>query len=248
MRHHEVAIMPLTRKRPEDKSQRLQPRRSVRLYLDETDEVLGVMQKFGDVRADTNDFVGVVDQASDLKAAGTKVLRSLTLHVEGDGTRSMTVELGQPVGVTITPSDDLELAGAAQAVRSTIAACQTKLGGISRNADDPERAQQRVALFAVPGVLAIVSGLILTLDPENRAENGGLLWTMLGVSLGLLFIAILVALLGANPSPSGTVLLAYRSEAPTWWQRNGTAVVLGLITNGVVGAAFFILGLWLGGD
>jgi hypothetical protein len=49
-----------------------------------------------------------------------------------------------------------------------------------------------------------------------------------------------------NPRPKGTVVLAYRIEAPTWWDRNRTALGISLATNVAVAILFFLIGRALG--
>jgi hypothetical protein len=103
--------------------------------------------------------------------------------------------------------------------------------------------------------LALVTTVVITaLESTDGSQGSGdgsdtvVLWLLLGLIVGLLLLWTFIGLIRANPSPEAVVMLAYRSEAPTWSQRNQTQVVLGVVTNVVVGAVFFVLGLWVGGD
>ncbi|HEY5266245.1 MAG TPA: hypothetical protein VIJ40_05465 [Acidimicrobiales bacterium] len=55
-----------------------------------------------------------------------------------------------------------------------------------------------------------------------------------------------IAYFGRNPSPRGTVVLAYRADAPTWWQRNRAAATISFASSLISGIAFFLLGRALG--
>ncbi len=244
--------MPLSRKRPEDKTERWQPRKSVRLYLDDIDELVAVMGRAigTKVVADTDDFSGPVSDAAELKAAGTHELSSLTLSASAFGgidepeeQRAIGVRLARPVNAVITPRDDLQLLGAHQAIRDLLTRRQTRFGGVGFGGD-MDSAPFYLQFPAVVGALLGLSGLLFTLEVPRAVSIGGVA-LLVSVPAGYV---VLRALTGPNRAPIARVILAYRSEAPTWWERNRTAVVVGLATNAVVGLGFFLLGLWLGDD
>jgi hypothetical protein len=234
--------------------------------LDDIDDLLGTMQNVGDVTADTGDFSGVIELASDLSAVGVKTLKSLVLTVDDADARSMEVALSQPVRLTITPGDDLELVGAAQTARATLAARQRRLGGVSLPSDDRQEHGRssdgtvlRAALIGATATIAaaLIAGLVAVQTEAVSVVNASTddriaPEAIAGIAVGFVATPLLVwlgaALFWRNPSPSSVVVLAYRSEAPTWWERHHTEVVLGVMTNAVVGAIFFLLGLWLGGN
>lgn len=67
---------------------------------------------------------------------------------------------------------------------------------------------------------------------------------------GAILLAAFVAVAGRmaagpNRAPRATIVLAYRADAPTWWERNRTPVLIGLVTNVGTGLLSFLLGLWL---
>ena len=72
--------MPLQRLRPEDKSEVWHPRKSVRLYLDDVDDILAVLKHTDPhVAATTADFAGGIDTAEELKVTGQRTLSDLLL-------------------------------------------------------------------------------------------------------------------------------------------------------------------------
>ena len=84
---------------------------------------------------------------------------------------------------------------------------------------------------------------------SSESHTGETVLLVVGVSITMLITsaAVLWALFGTNRTPSGVTVLAYRSDAPTWWEQNRSAVILSLVTNAVVGVIFFALGIWVGG-
>ena len=229
--------MPLVRRRPEDKTGRWQPKKSVRLYLDDVDEILAIMRQVSDeVHAGTDDFSGTIAQADELKATGQRTIDGLDLSSENPQ-RGMWVHLRRPAHVRIVPRDDLGLAGAAQKVQDVLGRNQERLGGW-----DLTRSE------VATGVLIVVSPLWLGFFLGAVLAGSGLRPLLLALAAGALAVLVftpLRKLLGRNSEPQATVVLAYRAEAPTWWERNRTAVLVGLATNAAVGAVFFLLGLWV---
>jgi hypothetical protein len=234
--------MPLHRKRPEDRTASWTPKRSVRLYLDDVDAVLIAMSKLGPVMVETNDFRGQVASAVELREIEGKTLGSLRLAVKDDqGDREMEATLApiessgtsdtRYVGTAITPREDFELAGAAQTVQQIVASRQRRLGGLYPST---ESFFQSVA-FVIAAIGTIVG-----------VAGNGTTTRIVGACFGVAALAALLgaAIWGRNPRPSGLVVLAFRSDAPTFWERNRTAILIGLATNALVGAGFFLLGRW----
>lgn len=258
--------MPLRRTRPEDKSQEWRPKKSVRLYLDDVDEILAVMRQVDDeVRIRTAEHVGTIVNAEELKEAGPSTLDSLELQA-GSKTAGMIIQfwdaldevdsrseesaifvrLSRPVVIRITPRDDLKLAGAAQAIHELLSRRQTRTGGLAPGTTAMDRFIAVVALFVLSAVLSRSLFRLAFGAPEGRdALPSFLIPFMLLAALvvGLYFSYRLF--FGTNRAPSATIVLAYRADAPTWWDRNRTPVLIGLTTNLVVAAVFFLLGLWL---
>ena len=82
---------------------------------------------------------------------------------------------------------------------------------------------------------------------QTDSQISGWFWLAAGIMLvGLFAVMLWRKLRGPNKAPQATIVLAYRAEAPTWWERNRTNVLVSLATNTVVGALFFLVGLWVG--
>lgn len=240
--------MPLTRRRPEDKSDVWHPKKSVRLYLDEVDEILAVLKHTDpQVEVTTPDFEGKISTAEELKVAGQTALTDLTLSA-GNNEYGITVELRQPLCVRIVPRDAFDLAGAGQRVQDVLSRRQERFGGwhLTGDAGDPLHIAPAVAGVAasIIAVLSLETGLADSSSRERPASSvSGWVWL---VGAGLLAILVLVLLLrkmtGPNRSPRATVVLEYRADAPTWWERNRTSVLIALATNAATSLLFFLLG------
>lgn len=283
--------MPITRKRPENRMSVWRPRKSVRLHLDEIDEVVAILQQFGDVWMESPEFAGQVESAADLKLLGVSELKQLTLIAGANSDEFIAVGLGSPTRVVFTPKENLSARGAANRIEEVLNGRQRRFDGAQLSLESslfhddydddymstrvPSLAGQHPLLpiesppIAWPLPLRVVFALIIslvagiaaiTMTGERklmRPEGGGppqevirVNWVVIGLLVLVAFVLIFSplikrALIGPNPYPLATVVLAFRSEAPSWWEQNRTQVYLGLLTNAVVGVAFFILGLWL---
>lgn len=226
----------LTRRRPEDKSEVWHPRKSVRLYLDDVDDVLAVLQQTDPkVGVLTPDFAGHMYRADELKVTGQRTLDDLVLTA-GSQDHGISVELKRPVSVRIEPSDALDLTGARQKIQEVLSRSQERFGGW-----DVNTASNEVVGAAISGLVLL--GLLVTSQGETRTS--GWLWREALVALIPLALAAVAfgrKLTGPNKRPRATVVLAYRAEAPTWWERHHTAVTISLVTNVLVAAVFFLLG------
>lgn len=225
--------MSLTRKRPEDKSEQWQPATSVRLYLDDIDEILAILRQLGPaVSADAGDFAGEIASAEELKqlqAEGSS-LHSLVLQA-GSQAGQIRVRLRCPVAVRIEPRDDLRLAGAGRQIHELLNRRELR----SRGSNDV------LFLYVVCFGIIAAAWIALFLGVDAALMNVG---AVSGLTVGVLTSGVL-SLFGRTNEPEATVVLAYRREAPTWWEKNKTSVLIGLATNLVVAAVFLVLGLWL---
>jgi hypothetical protein len=231
----------LERKRPEDKTAIWRPRRSVRLYFDEIDEILAVLgQMHQEVAADTPDFSGPITSSEELKVVGSNRLTDCSLTAD-EKDRGIGVILSKPVTVRISPSDDLALSGASTRIQAILNKCQLRFGG--------GYSGRMLAGFlaACISISAISFGLLVSSGQSSTAFNPGSTYLGLlgGVAL-LIVVRLGVGVFGRNPDPKGTVVLAYRVEAPTWWDKNRTAVGISLGTNVAVAVFFFFLGKAVG--
>lgn len=251
--------MPLERTKPEDKSSTWRPRKSILLYFDEIDEVLAVLkQTSGTVNVDTGVFRGDIASANDLRPVGTKRLSQCVLTAERDDNR-ITVDLGEPAGVIIS-SDSLELSGASAGIQSVLKPRQRNLGGIDWSAN-PMGLWTGVAvlgliiggiLFGIgftysgPATTTTTAAVAVGTPPKTTTgkETSNKAFRPYGIGmLAVAFLALLGgAIFGRNPKARGTIILAYREEAPTWWKANHTAVTINLGTSVVVGVVFFFIG------
>lgn len=252
----------LTRKRPEDKSERWRPRRSVRRYLDDVDEILSTVKDIGQVTVDTGDFSGAVANGNELRIVDTPTLDELTISVESEE-RTLTVNVAPRVEMTLAPRDNLLLQGASQKIRTTLEARMLPFGAFSGGRAWVEN--PFAGIIGVVGPVATLIGLSLVIGLElERAANPADVdletpatapsldgWVTL-VVLGLLsFLAAsafgIWARFGRNSDPSGVLVVAYKDEAPSFWRQNQTAIGIGLATNIAVGFLFFFLGLLAAG-
>jgi hypothetical protein len=231
--------VPLERKRPEDKSRRWRPKKSVRLYLDEVDEILGVLRNVNDeVRVETAEYVGKIRATSELEAISGRTLSSIkltSLRVDTPD-HEISFETDPVVQIYLSPSDSLELSGASQRIQEIVNQCQTRFAGSNRG-------HGRHVVSLVFG--CSVGLMAATLGTEEATGYGVSL--ILPVAIGLCVAWTMDrSMLALSPGPQGTIVLAYRNEAPTWCKRNKTAVGVSLATNLISGVVFFLLGKWIG--
>lgn len=226
--------MGLVRLRPEDKTSIWRPRRSVKLYLDDVDELLAVGRPLGGLIATTSDFRsdGPLVTANDLRQISQSSINRLVLRTESG---NLSVSLAEPVAVAIESHEDLTLVGARQRIVEILNDRQTPLGGL----------QWEIWSVVLPPFLFVVAFLSITLRSQLSAGRS-FIWFFGGAVIGLLLIIWGLGRFGNSGHPTATVILATRAEAPTWWKRNRTAVLIGLATNGVVGLAFFLIGRAVG--
>jgi uncharacterized membrane protein len=249
----------LQRRKPEDRSTTWHPRKSVLLYFDEVDALLAIMAKTGgDVTAETAEFSGLIAKSDELSAVTAGPLTDCILTTRS-ADEEMKIVLGQPVGVTISPSDDLPLAGASSQVQAILRRNQRRMGGGNRG-------EGRLPPLILLGFVVLIIGIVLLVlsfgstTPTQTTSTGAAVpvagakprsnaHSRPGVEAALAIGAVLVLgplAFGKNPAPKGTIVLAYRDAAPTWWRRNRTAVGIGLATNFVVAVASFLAGRALG--
>lgn len=245
--------MGLERKRPEDRSENWQPRRSVRCYLDDVDAILAVLREVGDVVVETADFRGDISSADELRATGSDRLSGLLLRAES-GEHRIEVRIGDSARVMSSSRDSLLLVGAVDRTRSILESRQTFLGGLPRLARDGAAGGLAAALATLATGVGLASAGTSLLGTSTQSESKSDLelfpwWffaAILAIPLAFGLFTLGRARLGQNPHPSGIVVVAYRASAPTWWERHGSEVLIGVATNLVVGLVFFGLGLWVG--
>jgi hypothetical protein len=232
--------MALTRKRPEDKTERWQPRRSVRVYFDDLDAILATIRKAMDddkVLVDTGEFSGLIDGVSDLKettsAPRIDQCNLISRHAGDDGEKMISVSLGPSTVVSVSPFDDFRLSGAKKQLEDILNKSQRRFGGYDFGPG--WIAWVVVALVVFP----VLSGLV-----QHSASKG--LACFAGACLGALALVIMFCVLMKNDRPKATIILSYRQDAPTWWQQNHTAVLISLATNLVVGVTLFFIGKAVG--
>jgi hypothetical protein len=238
--------VPLRRIRPEDKKQEWRPRRSIRLYLDDVEDILAVMRQVEsdpEVVVQTPVYEGTISGAEELKEAGPDRLNVLSLGV-GTNERHIVVLLFPPVRVGITPRDDLQLSGAGQAIHHLLSLRQTRTGGGAPWLSAPLRSRLWLPLIVISVAVTTVSGALQVLFSEHVADFTGPIFAATMVITALLSLAYQL-FFGTHPRPRAEIILAYRADAPTWWERNRTTVLISLTTNVVVAGVFFVLGLSL---
>ncbi len=262
-RHDErPSILTLNRKRPEDKSDQWRPRRSIRCYLDDVDEILSTVKDIGEIEVDTGDFLGVISSADELRVVDTRTLDDLTISVTSVEAR-LEVNIAPQAKIVLAPRDNLLLQGAAQRVQSVLRARMLRFGAL--NGGTTSSAWAESPLFATIGGLAMAATLLgfgLTLgsmSTENSAnsaataEGAGASTALSAGGWVAAFFAIATVLalalaLGAwgrfgwTSDPRGTLVVAYHDEVPSFWRQNKTAIIIGLTTNVIVGFLFFFLG------
>ncbi|MCA1703834.1 MAG: hypothetical protein LC808_11450, partial [Actinobacteria bacterium] len=145
------------------------------------------------------------------------------------------------VCVRIVPRDALDLAGAAQKVKEILTQRQARMGGWGVSSVNPEGLYRVVAIVIA---VAAITTAVLQYSGISRGDLGAAITVIAALFLGLVVVCWR-ALRGPNSSPRATIVLAFRTEAPTWWERNRTSVLVSLATNALVGTAFFLLGLWI---
>jgi hypothetical protein len=231
--------VPLARIRPVDRRQEWQPRRSVRLFLDDIDEMVALLAQVGEVTALTSDFGGPLTNAKDLSVLGGKATRQIVTISTGNADRSIKVGAAGFAYVEQTPRDDLELSGAVQRIREVFDRRQRRFGGFGLEAAD--WAALSIAVAALP-LVAVGVGSALKATQASRLTSA---LVITGVSILLLAALVLATMFGSTKHPRATLVLAFEADAPGWWRANRKAVLLSLVTNAAVGAVFFVLGLWL---
>ena len=198
--------MPLTRRRPEDKSERWQPRKSVRLYLDDIDEMLAVIRQVTtDVHVETEEFAGTLLTGEELKVAGRRSVDGLTLST-GTTERGIVVNLHRPVSVRIAPRDELGLAGAMQKVQVVLTSREKRFGGWHFGSSQFELLQ----LVAVGAAATGLGGLLLAAigsegsssAAQTDSQISGWFWLAAGIMLvGLFAVMLWRKLRGPNKAP-----------------------------------------------
>ncbi len=229
------------------------PCRSVRMHLDEVDEVLAAMRRLAPVEADTGEWSGEISNASELEAAGTHTLTSLALKAETEH-REIVATLAsdpptynspygkQPVGIVRVPDDDYELIGIANAIETVFRRQQTFIGGLRELAVVDLLIPLVSALFFLYPLTLTLNGALFGRD----ADWGDFAKTSILLMTAFLIILVAVARLRCNPRPGGTVLLVYKQDAPSFWTQYRSAILLSLATNSFVAAIFYLLGRWQG--
>jgi hypothetical protein len=231
--------MPLQRTRPEDRSLTWSAPMHVRLYLDQVDQILAAMKQLGPVRAVLPDFEGVIESGEELKTTGLERIRYLTLesgevtgHLIGpdkvvDNAVRVRIEPGKRPSLVVGRSDDPLLVGVMEQMKSAVARGRTLLPWTT------------VGIFALLTLVVIGVGFLLITAGgiEARSAESRILSSVGGVMTALVMMASLRVTL-----PQSYVLVSYRADAPTWWERNSTAVIVNLVTNAIVGLLFFWLG------
>lgn len=250
--------MPLRRIRPEDRSQEWRPRKSVRLYFDDLDEILAAMRQIDDeVRVRAGAFVGTIAKAEDLNEAGPGNLKPLELAA-GSEDRAIAVRLSRPVAVRIARRDDYQLAGAGQAIHDLLNRCHTRAGGWSfgglPSGSAPAETDDFVTRLTMPAAAAsallgtataaTIGGAVAFIESGEDVPPFLAPFIVLATVFAALY-SVYKLFLGPNRAPSARIVLAYRADAPTWWERNRTPLLISLTTNVVVAAIFFVLGRWL---
>lgn len=241
--------MAVERKKPEDRHSSWRPSKSVQLFYDEIDTIIAIMRKIGDVvSVETLDFSGTVNSAQDLAVISTKRLQKCTFHA-GTAERELWVWIDTPIAVTISPSDDILLAGASTQVQSIMTRAQRTLGGI--NFGDAVQTPWTSTAFFMALCFALFGAFLVIFGPHigthTKAHGlqyafGPLLLIFFGIVLLAVIVVFITALVRHNPKPSGSIVMAYRKDAPSWWDRNRTAVGISLVTNVVVAMLSFLAG------
>lgn len=237
--------MPLRRITPEENHQRWWPRKSVRLYLDDLDDITAVMRQVdNEVRVKTDEFAGTITTAEELRDAKPRSLDPLLL-VAGSEERNILVQLSRPVVVQITPGEDLHLIGAAQAILALLTRRHTLTGGWSLPRPISPRHFLPVMAATVFYTAAYLGGYAASGADFTGPTAPVLLEWVVILTLSFATFMAYRLVFGKNMTPSATIVLAYRADAPTWLERHRTPILIALITNVVVAALFLLLGLWL---
>jgi hypothetical protein len=233
------------------------PRKSVLLYLDEIAKIVALIRQTGiEITADTADFSGSLATADDLTILPNKSLTDCTITGRLQE-RSIVVSLSHPTSVTISPSDDLALVGASNQVQEIIRKSARTFGGPTywnRNTTSPGLGIALLLLMAGFILFAISFSTNVTthtsksgIKTHETSEPNSHLRPYAAIPIGVgILLSLGEATLMKNPRPKGTVVLAYRIEAPTWWDRNRTALGISLATNVAVAILFFLIGRALG--
>jgi hypothetical protein len=200
-------------------------RRSSRIYLDEIDQIIGVMSQIGGkVEVDHPEFAGSIASGEDLKVIGGKRATNLTLKSFAPGDRSITFISGWSTTVRISRADDQQLYGAFVQLKEIVRQGTNFFNWI--------------AISLVPVVGGLVNVLLLGQRPFVTVA-------VAMSSIAVLTLVVRERLLFTSRGRAAIdhhIVLDYRADAPTWWQRNRSAVLIGLALNVVTSAAFFALG------
>lgn len=220
----------MQRKRPEDKSMTWQPRGAVRLYLDDVDEILATAARIpGSVAVETDEYKEITS-TDDLRQIPATELRNLVVSAGSEG-RALKLELNRSTKLYISSRDDLDLVGAFERTKRLIEARERWFGSWAGWGE----------------VWYLLLGLVVALAYLVRLVVSSIAGLSDAVSV-VSYVALLIApvtwwtVAGRSPQPSTQVVLATRSEAPTWWQQNRTAILINMVTSSV----FFLLGLVIG--
>ena len=109
----------MRRRQPKDLSDSWKPRRSLRVYLDDIEELFELLGAVGNVAAETKDFVDIAN-ADDLHTLDEdEDVNELLLKVSDDE-RSASVRLGRPTEIWISARNDYEMRGVFDAMRELL--------------------------------------------------------------------------------------------------------------------------------
>jgi hypothetical protein len=194
--------------------------KSVRLYLDDVDEILKVFRSLGAAaaRAERDNtwrrqFISADDLAEMLTKNDERSISGLILSPSLPGKdRSLTVRLVQPVQIVYFPPDDAPVQSAVHKLVKLLSRREVRNGGVSLGADTLTKAafRQIVLVGSLFVILGVISGAVGAVG-MGHILFPALIVVLLGI-LSVLLFAIRRIFFSRNPSPLAEIVLRRREE------------------------------------
>ncbi len=217
----------------EDKSRKWTAGRSVRVYLDDIEELLRIGADVGGFVAESREFASSapLESAGELRVGYQRSISGLHLRSSDS---SVSVSIGWKSGVSVRPADDPRALGVFYEIQRILERCQVGL-------------PHRVLLWMNYALLP--TPLLTGLFALSYIRFSSHLFSVSGVASALVILSVAVALsmaafklIAAGFRVNDSIILTSRAESPTFLERHRAEMVIGLVTNLLVGFIFFVLG------
>ncbi len=222
--------MKLQRLSREDNSRMFKIRHARIVYLETVDAILAITYRINPakaVQAKMDDFGGDILSGQSLVGLIKTEPTKLEIYTESPSGAKFSVVLGRTQLVRIGNATDLTLRGAAEDVQDLL-----------RTASIRPLEQLPFHTLLLFGFLALLLTFQRIIDQANSGLDGGELLWITAAYAGAMSVVAREYWRRARTK----IILAYRSDSPTFWERHGTSVLIGLVTNVLVSAIFFLIG------